>query len=191
MISHDSTLVLSTLMAMGGKSDITVLSRQVEARLSCTIAHAVNYLIDSGRITQEISEAGCLKQLSVAAKFQSTKLTPPNKSNLNTASLATSSVANEHVAMSSVANEHVAMSSVAMSVTKLLKSTTDQRNFSAPYQAVVNGKVARLDPIIKFVEQMSPVDRPAFWKSFGEMDEASQENYRARIARLARRSRRD
>lgn len=76
-------------------------------------------------------------------------------------------------------------------VKAVVGQATDQRNFSGAYQAVVAGKTARADPVMKFVEQMSPLDRPDFWKGWSELSEEEQRTHRTRIARLAARSRRD
>jgi hypothetical protein len=74
-------------------------------------------------------------------------------------------------------------------VKAVVGQATDQRNFHARYQSVVAGKTARADPLQKFVEQMSPIDRPDFWKGFAELSEEEQKDYRTRIARLTSRSR--
>ena len=76
-------------------------------------------------------------------------------------------------------------------IAKLYSRATDSRNFHAGYQLVVSGAVARSDPVMKFVEKMSPIDRPAFWKAWSKMSEKDQSDYRARVARLTRRSRRN
>lgn len=76
-------------------------------------------------------------------------------------------------------------------VRAVVGQATDQRNFHARYQSVVAGKTARADPVMKFVEQMSPIDRADFWKGWSELSEEEQKTHRTRIARLAARSRRD
>tara|TARA_R100001126_G_scaffold96072_1_gene68135 strand:+ start:87 stop:551 length:465 start_codon:yes stop_codon:yes gene_type:complete len=74
-------------------------------------------------------------------------------------------------------------------VKAVVGQATDQRHFSGAYQAVVAGKTARADPVMKFVEKMSPLDRKDFWKGWFELSEEEQDAYRTRIARLASRSR--
>ena len=74
-------------------------------------------------------------------------------------------------------------------VRAVVGQATDQRNFHARYQSVVAGKTARADPLHRFVAKMSPIDQSDFWKGFMELNEAQQDAYRTRVARLAHRSR--
>ena len=74
-------------------------------------------------------------------------------------------------------------------ISQLVGKATDQRNFSSAYQSVVAGKTARADPVMKYVERMSPVDRKDFWVGWSKLSEAEQNDYRSQIARLAARSR--
>ena len=156
MIPHDATLVISALVEAGGECDVTVLERQVSARLQGGFAVAGKYLLDSGLVVRQLNGAGLASIV---------KLTNPKKYKLNKVDPAL--------------------------VKAVVGQVTDQRNFSGAYQAVVAGKTARADPLTKFVEEMSPIDRSDFWKGFAELSEAEQKDYRARIARLALRSRRD
>ena len=156
MIPHDATLVISALVEAGGECDVTVLERQVSARLQGGFAVAGKYLLDSGLV---------VRQLSGASAASSMKLTNPKKYKLNKVDPAL--------------------------VKAVVGQATDQRNFSGAYQAVVAGKTARADPLTKFVEEMSPIDRSDFWKGWLELSEEEQDAYRTRIARLASRSRRD
>ena len=72
---------------------------------------------------------------------------------------------------------------------RVLHKAVDQRNYNSAYQAVVAGKTARADPLQRFVAKMSPIDQSDFWKGFMELNEAQQDAYRTRVARLAHRSR--
>ena len=74
-------------------------------------------------------------------------------------------------------------------ISQLVGKATDQRNFSSAYQSVVAGKTARADPLQRFVAKMSPIDQSDFWKGVMELNEAQQDAYRTRVARLAHRSR--
>jgi hypothetical protein len=154
MISHDATLVISALVEAGGECDVTVLERQVSARLQGGFAVAGKYLLDSGLVVEQLNGAGSASSM---------KLTNPKKYKLNKVDPAL--------------------------VKAVVGQATDQRNFHARYQSVVAGKTARADPLQKFVEQMSPIDRPDFWKGFAELSEEEQKDYRTRIARLTSRSR--
>jgi hydrogenase maturation factor len=75
------------------------------------------------------------------------------------------------------------------SALRVLHEAVDQRNFNSAYQAVVAGKTARADPLQRFVAKMSPIDQSDFWKGFMQLNEAQQDAYRTRVARLAYRSR--
>tara|TARA_Y100001938_G_scaffold142313_1_gene213326 strand:- start:256 stop:726 length:471 start_codon:yes stop_codon:yes gene_type:complete len=156
VIPHDATLVISALVEAGGECDVTVLERQVSARLQGGFAVAGKYLLDSGLVVRQLNGAGLASIV---------KLTNPKKYKLNKVDKAL--------------------------ISQLVGKATDQRNFSAAYQSVVAGKTARADPLTKFVEEMSPIDRSDFWKGWLELSEEEQDAYRTRIARLTSRSRRD
>ena len=162
MIAHDATLVLSAIVEAGGEIDEDVLDRQVSTRLSCTFVASLRFLLDAGFIDRFIF-----------SKQREVKLSNPEKYSL------------ENKAASSKAKSSKA------AISQLMERTTDRRNFSAAYQLVVNGHVARADPVMKFAEEMSPVDRGNFWTSWSNMHEEEQANYRARLSRLAYRSRRN
>ena len=162
MISHDATLVLSALVEAGGEADALVLEQQVSARLSCTFATAANFLLDSGFV--EASKLSCASKLR-ADNRRALKLKHPKK--------------------------YKVKCSYEAQVPELLSLAVDRRNFHAGYQAVVAGSSVRIDPVSKFAEKMNPQDRGDFWRSWSNMSEAEQANYRTRIARLINRSSRD
>lgn len=104
-----------------------------------------------------------IKQLNGAGTASCMKLTNPQKYNLNKVDQSL--------------------------VRSVVGQATDKRNFSGAYQAVVAGRTARSDPVTKFVERMSPIDREDFYNGWSGLSEAQQRNYRTRIARLTSRSR--
>lgn len=146
-----------------------VISALVEAGGECDVSVLERQV--SSRLEGGFALAGkylldsglAVRQLNGAGSASSMKLTNPKKYKLNKVDPAL--------------------------VKAVVGQATDQRNFHARYQSVVAGKTARADPLQKFVEQMSPIDRPDFWKGFAELSEEEQKDYRTRIARLAARSR--
>jgi len=166
MISHDGTLVMAELHDAGGKCPLDELERRSSPRLSGDFGVAWEKVLDTGRAIIQKSSDGQLH--AVAAVAQRKQLLPPNTLNEKK-------------------EPHEAVDPRA--VEALVSRTTDPRKFSAPYQAVRTGVKARRDPLVEYVESLSPIDRPDFWNGFMRLSDEQQTDLRSRAARSSNRSR--
>jgi hypothetical protein len=175
MIPHDATLILSELRKAGGECELTTLERRSAPRLTHGFPASWKFLLDRGLVRAQETKCG---QLIVALAKECLEANPKYNNILSVR-------ASEHEA----SKLNVAVD--RRRVENLVKRTTDPRNFSPSYQAVVAGVKAKRDPLMEYVESLSPVDRPEFILAFMEMDDEAQENIRAGIARSFARGVRD
>jgi hypothetical protein len=181
MIPHDATLIVWAIVEAGGEIDKTVLERQVSPQLRHSFSTAWEYLLDNEIVIRQFSSEGQLHAAGATVQRKSAEQLTQNT--------LISDLAQERW---TVDKRLVAVDKVdPRSVRSLVAKTTDSRNFSAPYRAVVDGVKAKRDPIMEYVESLSPVDRPDFLNAFMGMTDAQQADLRAGAARSTDRGRRD
>ena len=163
MISHDATIILHALCEAGGRCDQTVLQRMVEDTLMSGFAVSLTYLIDRG-LVEQLNGA---EPLNVFIK-----LTPKN----------TYLITQLHEAKLHEAKLHEAAD--PRNVQQLVAATINSKNFNSNYQAVVDGKKARRDPLVEYVAGLSRLNQVDAWKELQEMDEAEKNAIRSRVARF-------
>ena len=161
MLSADGFLMLYELVEAGGELRRDELEKRLNGRLITTFVQAWDNLIDEEY----------LEQLSVAQELhESIKLQQQQNLKLQQKLNEIEKATQLHVAA-------------------FVRQATDPRFFSAPYQAVVNGKVARQTALNTYLAKMSPIDRADFWQAYMDADEATQKSIEYRISRAAPRSR--
>ena len=161
MLSADGFLMLYELVEAGGELRRDELEKRLNGRLITTFVQAWDNLIDENY----------LEQLSVAQELhESIKLQQQQNLKLQQKLNEIEKATQLHVAA-------------------FVRQATDPRFFSAPYQAVVNGKVARQTALNTYLAKMSPIDRAFFCQCYMDADEATQTFIEYRISRAAPRSR--
>lgn len=163
MLSADGFLMLYELVEAGGELRRDELEKRLNGRLITTYVQAWENLVDENYLEQ-LHEAWGLND--------SIKLHP-----------------HKNIELQKKLNE--VKKQQQLHVAAFVKRSTDPRFFSAPYQAVVDGKVARNTPLNTYLSKMSPVDRADFWEAYMRSDEATQKSIEYRISRATPRSRRD
>tara|TARA_R110000824_G_scaffold104272_1_gene247513 strand:+ start:469 stop:930 length:462 start_codon:yes stop_codon:yes gene_type:complete len=153
--------MLYELVEAGGELRRDELEERLNGRLITTFVHAWDNLIDEEYLEQ-LHEASGLHDSIKLQQQQNLKL----QQKLNEIEKATQ-----------------------LHVAAFVRQATDSRFFSAPYQAVVNGKVARQTALNTYLAKMSPIDRADFWQAYMDADEATQKSIEYRISRAAPRSR--
>lgn len=161
MLSADGFLMLYELVEAGGELRRDELEKRLNGRLITTFVQAWDNLIDEEYLEQ-LHEAYGLHDSIKLQQQQNLKL----QQKLNE--------------IKKQQQLHVAA---------FVQQATDPRFFSAPYQAVVNGKVARQTAMNTYLSKMSPIDRADFWQAYMDADEATQKSIEYRISRAAPRSR--
>ena len=153
--------MLYELVEAGGELRRDELEKRLNGRLITTFVQAWDNLIDENY----------LEQLSVAQELhESIKLQQQQNLKLQQKLNEIEKATQLHVAA-------------------FVRQATDPRFFSAPYQAVVNGKVARQTALNTYLAKMSPIDRADFWQAYMDADDATQKSIEYRISRAAPRSR--
>ena len=161
MLSADGFLMLYELVEAGGELRRDELEKRLNGRLITTFVQAWDNLIDENYLEQ-LHEASGLHDSIKLQQQQNLKLQQKLKE------------------IEKATQLHVAA---------FVRQATDPRFFSAPYQAVVNGKVARQTALNTYLSKMSPIDRADFWQAYMDADEATQKSIEYRISRAAPRSR--
>ena len=161
MLSADGFIMLYELVEAGGELRRDELEKRLNGRLITTFVQAWDNLVDENYLEQ-LHEASGLHDSIKLQQQQNLKL----QQKLNEIEKATQ-----------------------LHVAAFVRQATDSRFFSAPYQAVVNGKVARQTALNTYLAKMSPIDRADFWQAYMDADEATQKSIEYRISRAAPRSR--
>jgi len=161
VLSADGFLMLYELVEAGGELRRDELEKRLNGRLITTFVHAWDNLVDENYLEQ-LHEAYGLHDSIKLQQQQNLKL----QQKLNEIEKATQ-----------------------LHVAAFVRQATDPRFFSAPYQAVVNGKVARQTALNTYLAKMSPIDRADFWQAYMDADDATQKSIEYRISRAAPRSR--
>jgi ribonuclease HII len=161
VLSADGFLMLYELVEAGGELRRDELEKRLNGRLITTFVQAWDNLIDEEYLEQ-LHEAYGLHDSIKLQQQQNLKL----QQKLNE--------------IKKQQQLHVAA---------FVQQATDPRFFSAPYQAVVNGKVARQTAMNTYLSKMSPIDRADFWQAYMDADDATQKSIEYRISRAAPRSR--
>jgi hypothetical protein len=161
VLSADGFIMLYELVEAGGELRRDELEKRLNGRLITTFVQAWDNLIDEEYLEQ-LHEASGLHDSIKLQQQQNLKL----QQKLNEIEKATQ-----------------------LHVAAFVRQATDSRFFSAPYQAVVNGKVARQTALNTYLAKMSPIDRADFWQAYMDADEATQKSIEYRISRAAPRSR--
>ena len=181
MIPHDATLIVWEIVQAGGEIDKNVLERQVSPQLRYPFSTSWDYLLDNEIVIRAFSSEGQLHATDATVRADRAEQLTPNT--------LISDLAQERW---TVDKRLLAVNEVdPRSVRSLVAKTTNPRNFSAPYQAVIDGSKAKRDPIMEYVESLSPVDRPDFLNAFMGMTIDEQADLRASAARSFNRGRRD
>ena len=163
MLSADGFLMLYELVEAGGELRRDELEKRLNVRFITTYVQAWDNLLDENYLDQ-LHEAWGLND--------SIKLHP-----------------HKNIELQKKLNE--VKKQQQLHVAAFVKRSTDPRFFSAPYQAVVDGKVARQTALNTYLAKMSPIDRADFWEAYMRSDEATQKSINDRISRAAARSRRN
>ena len=182
MIPHDATLIISEMIEAGGECDKTVLERRVAPRLRYSFDVAWDYLLDSAFVIRAFKSTGQLHAACATVQRKSAEQLPTPNINLKNLAQERWIVDKRLVAVEAADPR---------SVRSLVAKTTNPRNFSAPYRAVINGVKAKRDPLMEYVESLSPVDRPDFLNAFSRLEDEEQTDLRAGAARYAARGGRD
>jgi len=182
VIPHDATLIVWEIIEAGGEIDKNVLERQVSPRLRYPFDVAWDYLLDNEIVIRALSSEGQLHATDATVRADSAEQLPTPNTYITDLAQERWTVDKRLVAVNEVDPR---------SVRSLVAKTTNPRNFSAPYQAVIDGSKAKRDPIMEYVESLSPVDRPDFLNAFMGMTDAQQADLRASAARSSDRGRRD
>ena len=163
MLSADGFLMLYELVEAGGELRRDELEKRLNGRLITTFVQAWDNLLDEEY----------LAQLHVASGLHDSIKLHPQK----------------NIELQKKLNE--IKKQQQLHVAAFVRQATDSRFFSAPYQAVVAGKVARQTALNTYLAKMSPIDRADFWEAYMRSDEATQKSIDDRISRASARSRRN
>ena len=178
MISHDATLIVSALIEEGGRCELGDLERRVSPRLTHPFRGAWEILLDMQSVILQKGEGGQLHAVLETVQRPSAQ---PNKN---------PSIKNKANESLEATQPHEASVSPQL-VKTLVARIINPRNFSAPYQAVVSGVKARRDPLLEYVESLSPIDRPDFWNAFMGLTDEEQADLRFAASRSDNRGRRN
>ena len=163
VLSHDAFLLISEINEADSPLTIDDLEWRVRKRLTDDFVQAWENLLDNGWVTTQLSVADKLQcEIKLTTKKQISLINKLNKTDKLQEQL---------------------------NVASFIKRTVNPRNFSAPYQAVVENKAPRNTPLKKFVEAMTPLDQADFWEAYMKADEKTKRSIDNRISLASTRRR--
>jgi len=172
-MTHDSFLILHTVQQILSKNQTASkndIKNQIGDRLNGTFCDCFQICIDSGLLEVQkglVSWKAYSLVVSEQTKASHTQKTHtlPEACKLTTGKLSE--------------GEKLTNATKA-----LVKRTTDRRNFSPQYQAVVSGKKARKDPLQVYASGLSRSNQSDFWQEVMEMTDEEKKNLTHRVTRL-------
>ena len=184
ILDHDSFLILHTVQQILSKNQTASkndIKNHIADRLDGTFCDCFQICIDSGLL--EVQKGLVSWKAYSLVVSEQTKASHTQKTHTlpKAGKLTTGKLSEGEKLTTGKLSEGEKLTNATKA---LVKRTTDRRNFSPQYQAVVSGKKARKDPLQVYASNLSRSNQVDFWKELMEMTDEEKKNLTYRVTRL-------